>query len=219
MKIGIRKTFTFCIIITVLITGKIGLAQEVENRYKTRTELELSFKPIKKLKLTFMPQLRFDEDFSLDKYLFQTGAEYKVLKIIELGATYRFVINPRETKDTEYFNRFAFSATVKKEFGDFEPTFRLKYSNYADDDISDKNFMRYKASLKYDIPDRKFTPFLGAEFFQQTDGGDLYKIRYSTGVDYKLFKKNFVGVNYKFDYYKKEYLNKHIISLGYKMKL
>lgn len=165
-----------------------------------------------------MPQLRFDKDFSLDKYLFETGAEYKALKFLELGASYSFIANPRETKDTEYFNRYALSATVEKEYGRFEPSFRLKYSNYADDDVSDKNFIRYKAALKYNIPDCKISPNVGAELFQQFDEGDLYKMRYSAGLDYKLFKKNYIGVSYKFDYYNKEYTNKHIFSLGYKIK-
>lgn len=202
----------------ILLFASPAIAQEVDNEMQMRTELDLSYKPIKKLKLTFMPQLRFDEDFSLDKYLFETGVEYKPIKFLELGATYRFVVNPRDTKDTEYFNRYGFSATAKKEFGRFEPAFRLRYSNYADDDVSDKSFIRYKASLKYDIPNCKITPFVAAELFQQTDGGDLYKMRYSTGVDYKLLKKNYIGVSYKFDYYNTDYLNKHIISLGYKFK-
>ena len=165
-----------------------------------------------------MPQFRFDENFSLDKYLFEGEAEYKVAKFLDVAATYRFVVNPRDTKDTEYFNRYGFSATAGKKFGNFESAFRLRYSNYADDDVSDKSFMRYKASLKYDIKDCKLTPFVAAELFQQTDGGNLYKMRYSSGFDYKLFKKNYIGVSYKFDYYNTDYLNKHIISLGYKIK-
>lgn len=218
MNKKIRIIFACILVVIITIAGKTSTAQEIENDFQTRTELELTYKPVKKLKLSFSPQLRFDENFSLDKYLFEGGAEYKAFKFLELGATYRFVVNPRDTKDTEYLNRLAFSATVKKKFGDFEPAFRLRYSNYADDDVSDKSFIRYKASLKYDIPDCKITPFVAAELFQQTDGGDLYKMRYSTGLDYKLFKKNYIGVSYKFDYYNTDYLNKHIISLGYKIK-
>lgn len=218
MKIEINTIFTYCVIAILLIAGNTVFAQEIENKYQSRTELELSYKPIKKLKLTLIPQLRFDENLSLDKYLFEGEAEYKAFKFLELGATYRFVVNPRETKTTEYFNRYGFSATAKKEFGSFEPAFRLRFSNYADDDIDNKTFMRYKTSLKYDIPKCKITPFVAAELFQQTDGGDLYKMRYSTGFDYKLFKKNFVGASYRLDYYNKEYKNKHIFSVGYKIK-
>lgn len=204
-------------LLLLLLVTTVG-AQDVENELQLRTKLDLSFKPIKKVKFTISPELRFDENFSPDKYLFEAGVEYKAFKFLELGATYRFVANTRETKDTEYFNRYALSATAKKEFGRFEPAFRLKYSNYADDDVSDKNFMRYKASLKYDIADCKITPFVAAELFQDFDSGDLYKMRYSAGLDYKLFKKNYIGVSYKLDYYNKDYLNKHIISLGYKIK-
>ena len=218
MKITLKTIWTYGLITILIGSARIVKAQVVENELQTRTELELSFKPVKKLKLTFMPQLRFDEDFSLDRYLFETGAEYKPLKFMELGAAYRFVVNPRDTKSTEYFNRYSFSATAKKEFGRFEPAFRLRYSNYADDDITDKNFIRYKASLKYDIANCKLTPFVASELFQQADGGGLYKMRYSTGLNYKLFKNNYLGVSYKFDYYNTEYLNKHIISLGYKIK-
>lgn len=212
----INKISTLALILLLLVTT--AKAQEVDNEFQTRTELKLSYKPIKKLKLSILSQLRFDENFSLDNYLFEGEAEYKVLKFLKLGGTYRFVVNPRDTKDTEYFNRYGFSATAKKEFGRFEPAFRLRYSNYADDDVADKNFMRYKTSLKYDIPKCKLTPFVAAELFQQFDGGDLYKMRYSTGLDYKLFKKNYIGVSYKFDYYQKEYKNRHILSVGYKIK-
>ncbi len=193
-------------------------AQEVDNELQTRTEVELSFKPIKKLKVTFMPQLRFDENFSLDKYLLETGAEYDLFKFLEVGATYRFIVNPRDTKDTEYLNRYGLSVTTKTELGRFEPSFRLSFTNYAEDDVDDKTFLRYKAGVKYDIPNCKLTPFVALEAFQELDEGDLYKMRYAAGIDYKLFKNNYLGLDYKLDYYQKEYTNMHIISLGYKIK-
>lgn len=210
--------YTYGLIALLILAGKTSGAQEVENEYQSRTEIKLSYKPLKKLKLSFTPEFRFDENFSLDKYLFEGGLEYKPLNFLELEATYRYVINPRDNKDTQYFNRFALSATAKKEFNRFEPAFRLRYSNDADDDITDKEFLRYKASLDYDIPNFKLTPFIAAEAFQQLDWGGLYKLRYSTGFDYKLFKKNYIGLSYKFDYYQNEYRNRHIISLGYKIK-
>ncbi len=193
-------------------------AQEVTNEQQTRTEFELVFKPFKKTKLSFIPQLRFDEDFSLDKYLVETELEYNAFKFLEFGATYRFEVNPRDTKSTEYQHRFSLDATAKNDFNRFEAAFRLRYSNYADDDITDNEFLRYKASLKYDIKKCKLTPMMAVEAFQQLDDGKLYKMRYTVGADYKLFKKNYIGLSYKFDYYKNEYKNKHIISLGYKIK-
>jgi hypothetical protein len=215
-KIRIINTCVLVAIIT--IAGKISSAQEVENDFQTRTSAELSFEPLKKLKLNLIPELRFDENFSLDKYLFEGETVYKPVKFLSLGATYRFEGNLRDNKDTEYFNRFAFSATAKKEFKRFESAFRLRYTNDADDETSNDDFLRYKASLNYNIRKSKITPFVGVEAFQRLSDTELYKMRYTAGADYKLFKKNYLGVSYKFDYYEKEYKNRHILSVGYKIK-
>ena len=218
MKIKIIPFRALLLTLLFFTAGVKIHAQEIENEFETRTEVELSFKPIKKLKLTFIPELRFDENFTLDKYLFEGEAEYKPLKFLSFGTTYRLLVNPRENKDTEYFNRFGFNTTAKKEFGRFEPAVRIEYSNYADDEITDKEYLRYKASVKYDIKNVKLTPFVSAEAFHDLKDSQLYKFRYSTGFDYKLFKNNYLGAAYKLDYYKNEYKNKHIFSVGYKIK-
>lgn len=208
----------FCLVALLFCLVPGAFAQETENEFQTRTLLDMSFKPVKKLKFTLSPELRFEDDFSLDKYLIEGELAYKAFKFLTLEARYGFVGNVRKEKDTEYFNRYAFSTTFKKEFGRFEPSVRFMYSNYADDDVDDKNFLRYKAKVKYDIPDCKITPYVAVQLFQDLDDGGLHKTRYALGADYKLFKKNYLGVSFKFDYYNTEYLNKHIISLGYKIK-
>lgn len=216
-KLQIRKPIPILLLI-LLLNGIDLSAQDIENNFKIRTSTELSFEPIKKLKLNFIPEFRFDDAFSLDEYLLEGEAVYKPVKFLALGATYRFVADLKKSKDTEYYNRFAFSVTAKKEFKNIESAFRLRYTNDADDDIGNIQFLRYKASLNYDIPKNKITPFIAVEAFQRLSDGDLYKMRYSTGVDYKLFKKNFIKLSYKLDYYQKEYKNNHILSVGYKVK-
>jgi len=218
MKNRTKIIYIYTFITLLFFASTKNQAQEIETDFQTRTALDLSFKPIKNLQLSFTPELRFDENFSLDKYVFEGGAEYKVLKFLELGATYRFGINPRDGKDTQYANRYSFSATAKKEFNRFQPAFRLSYTNDADDEVSNEKFLRYKASLDYNIRKSKITPFVGVEAFQRLSDADLYKMRYSAGLDYKLVKKNYLGVNYKFDYYQNEYKNRHIFSVGYKIK-
>lgn len=200
------------------MASNTAMAQEVENEFQSRIGLDLSYKPIKKIKLSFTPEMRFDENFSLDKYLFEGGVEYKPVKFLELEAIYRFAVNLRDNKDTEYANRYSFGATAKKEFGRFEPSFRLRYGNDADDAEDDEEFMRFKAKLKYDIANCKITPFVATEAFQELGDAELYKMRYSAGLDYKLFKNNYLQASYKFDYYNKEYKNRNIVSLGYKIK-
>ncbi len=208
-----------CLVLLLFLLNTLNIkAQEVENSSQTRTALTFSLKPIKNLKLDFTPEVRFDEGFSVGKYLIESEVSYKFFKFLSLGTSYRFVSNPRETKGTEYLHRFALSSTFKKKFNRFEPAFRLRYTNYADDE-SDKEFLRYKVSVKYNIAKSKITPFVGTEAFQQISGSsELYKMRYIIGMDYKLFKKNYIGVGYKLDYYMNKYENKHILSIGYKIK-
>ena len=218
MKNNTKIFYSYTFIILLLFVSTKNKAQEIETDFQTRTSAEVSFEPFKKLKLSLTPELRFDQDFSLDKYLFEGEVAYKPVKFLSLAATYRLGGNLRDNKDTQYFNRFAFSATAKKEFNRFEPAIRLTYTNDADDEINKEEFLRYKASLNYNIRKSKITPIVGVEAFQRLSDAELYKMRYSAGVDYKLFKKNYLGVNYKFDYYEKEYKNRHIFSLGYKIK-
>ncbi len=196
------------------------MAQDVENDFQYRTSFTLNTKLVKKLKLNLSPEMRFDEAFAMDKYLIEAKLAYKPLKFLAVGANYRFIGNIKKDKSTEYLHRFAFSTTFSKDFGRFKPAIRIMYSDYADDDESkDDKFMRYKGKIEYDIAKCKLTPFIGVEAFQQMSDSKLYKMRYSVGADYKLFKKNYLGVSYKLDYYQLEYRNKHIFSLGYKLKL
>ena len=194
-------------------------AQDVTNDLQYRNSFEIEYKPFKSLKMSLIPELRFDESYSLQKYIFESELVYRPLVFLSLDAIYRFTINPREEKDTKYLHRFAFSATAKQEFYRFEPAFRLRYSNYADDEITDEEFLRYKATLSYDIANSKITPVVAVEVFHQLDGFKLHKLRYSVGLNYKLFNNNYINLRYKLDYYKNELRNKHIISIGYKIKL
>lgn len=209
LKIGL-----VILIITSLYTQLS--AQEVVNENQYRTAIGIKYKINKSWKLDFAPEFRFDETLSLDKFLIDGKLKYKPFKLISFGATYRFEVNYREVKETQYLNRFGLSTTLKKKVGRFEPSFRLKWSNYADDEITDENFLRYKFYTKYDIPKSKITPNIGLELFHQlSNSPKLYKVRYFIGLDYKISKKNYIGLNYKLDYYKYEYLNKHIFSLQY----
>jgi hypothetical protein len=95
---------------------------------------------------------------------------------------------------------------------------RLRYTNDSDDELSSGNFLRYKAGLSYDIPNCKFTPYLAGEVFQLlNDESNIYKYRTAIGGKYKLKKNHYLKLDYKFDYYKTAYKNRHVLSVGYKL--
>lgn len=191
--------------------------QEVNNEFQTRTEVKLSFEPLKGLSLSLNPEIRWDESFSVSKYMLESGISYKPIKGLSLGGSYRFIINPRETKSTEYLNRFALYTSYKMKIERFEPSLRIKYTNYTED-LTKGEFLRYRAKLEYNIKDCKITPLVSAEAFHYLEENLIYKMRYSLGAEYKINKKSSVGLGYMLDYYLTEYQNKHIIKIGYKYK-
>lgn len=210
----IQKRFkTIAVLVLLSITS---FAQDTENEGQFRTALELNYKIAEGLKLEFTPQIRFDEDFTVNKYLLEGGLSYKTFGFLYWGANYRLTIKPQEYLESEKYSKYGFSVTAKESYGDFTPSFRINYSNYADDDITDKEFLRYKAKVAYNVPNCKITPFVALEAFQEMEDKTLYKMRYSTGFAYKIKKNNYIKLNYKLDYYKQEYLNKHIITIAYK---
>lgn len=210
----IQKTLKTIILLTLLSVS--AYAQDVENEVQYRTSLELNYKIAEGLELDFMPQIRFDDDFSINKYLIEGELSYKTFGFLYWGASYRLTIKPQDYLKSEKDSKYGFSVTAKETYGNITPSLRINYSNYSDDDVIDKEFMRYKAKVKYDIPKCKFTPFVAIEAFQEMNDNKFYKMRYSTGFDYKVKKNNYIKLNYKLDYYNLEYHNKHIISIAYK---
>lgn len=218
-SIHLNSLFT---ILVIMAFGFNLVSQDIEQEYQIRTSAAISYKPVKKLKVVFSPEVRYDETLKIGRYLLEGKMTYKPIKHLFLTGNYKFIINPRQENPTEYFHRFGGGIIYKRTFGDFKPGFKLSYTNDSDDGDGDNesdNYLRYKGWVEYNIPDCKLTPEVGVELFQQLGTSGLYKVRYKAGFEYKLFKDNFIGVSYKLDYYMKKYTNKHIFSVGYKLKL
>ncbi|MFA9392825.1 MAG: DUF2490 domain-containing protein [Prolixibacteraceae bacterium] len=217
MKKLIKTQSRFLLILLVAgFTFQLS-AQEVENDFQTRTSLKLSYKPLKKVKLNFSPELRFNDNLQFDQYLFEGEAIYSPFKLINAGASYRFTGNKTGSGDYENRNKYALFVEAEKKLKRFTPSLKMSYTNTADDE-SNSHFLRYKASVDYNIRKSKFTPEISVEAFQDLGENNWYKMRYSAGLDYKIFKNNSIGIDYKLDYYMQEYHNKHIVSIGYKFK-
>jgi len=212
-----RGRIAFLAICLILFISH-GSAQETQNEFQLRNKVEASIKLFKKLRFNITPELRINEKFSVDRFLIEGELAYKPWKFLEFGASYWFIVNTRESKSTEYLNRYAFQVILSNWFKRFKPALRLRYTNYAEND-EDGQFLRYKASLKYNIPKCKLTPLVLVEAYHQLNDNYLYKMRYGIGAWYTIFKNNSIKLEYKFDYYMKDYINKHIVTISYKIKL
>ncbi|MFI3266141.1 MAG: DUF2490 domain-containing protein [Rikenellaceae bacterium] len=205
-------------VLVVLLCGfsTASFSQQLETVNQYRMGFEMDWSLVKGLKMSVEPQLRFGEKFKLENYNLDVGLRYKAYDFIYVSGTYRLIVDPNDEQPALTDHRYDFSVTARDKFGRFTPSFRIMYSNYIDEDITDEQFMKYRAMVKYDIPDCKITPYLSAELVQELDEGLIYKQRYAAGADYKVKKNRYLNLEYKLDYYSLKYKNRHIFSLGYK---
>lgn len=218
MRLIIRKKLTdiFLLLCILLCIRSLVYGQEIENRFQARTSISFSKKITKTIKFELAPELRWIEDLELDRYQLNSKIVFKPLDFLSLAACYRFIGNKRPEQETEYLNRYQFSAIFKTKIERWEPGLRISYTNYTDDSEG-KEFLRYKTLLSYDIKKCKITPETGFEVFHQLDLNNIYKCRFKLGVDYKLSKKLTLGACYKLDYYMTKYKNRHIVDLDLKV--
>ncbi len=217
------KIFRYIIASTALLLSAFTtpcLAQEVENvaQYRIGVEMDWKLFNVKGLKMSFEPQIRRGSGFSHESLTLETGLRYKTLGFLYWGANYRLTVEPSDVDfTTNKYGRYALSLTAKEDFGRFTPSLRVQYSNYTDEDVDDKKYLRYRAKLDYNIRKCPVDPYILVELYQDLSENLLSKARYGVGVDYKIKKDNYLNFNYKLDYYTLKYKNRHIFSLGYKV--
>lgn len=216
------KLLRFLLVGSLLI-GSIATASadnEVENveAYRIGVEMDWKLFDVKGLKFSLAPQLRYGEGFDYEQMVIETGVRYKTFGFLYWSANYRLTVEPTgEMMQTDKYGRYFLSLTAKESFGDFTPSLRAMYTNYTNEDVNDTEYMRYRAKVNYDIPKCPITPYLSTELFYDMDENLLNRTRIGAGVDYKVKKNNYIGLDYKLDYYALKYKNRHIFSLGYKV--
>ncbi len=227
--------FKKIILTPILLIGLVaavfadGTKDDIEVLYKYRFGVDFNIKLAKGLKLDLEPEFRFND--GLDQVHINGGLTYKTFGCIYWGATYRMVIDREEsdsysvtmmgnynTHDCSVYHRYAFDVTYKETFGRFTPSFRLRYNNFADEEVDDKEYMRYRAKVEYNIRKCKITPHIAIEAYQQMEQSKMDKMRYSTGFDLKTSKTSALTLDYKFDMFLNDYKNANIFCVGYKFK-
>ncbi len=203
----------------VLASYGAGTKDDVDVEYKYNIDFDFQIKLAKGLKLNLSPEFRFNDGY--DKLMLDGALSYKTFGCIYWGAMYRLEVDRIDgtySHETDLYHRYAFDVTYKDKFGRFTPSFRLRYNNFADEDIEDKEYLRYRAKVDYNIRKCKLTPYVAIEAFQKLEDNMLSKMRYSTGFDYKVNKSSSFSLDYKFDLFMLKYKNVNIFSAGYKYR-
>ncbi len=215
----IRLAFIMACLAT-FIAGPSRVAAQEETEWNTWTTFEVKKDITDRLSAYVAPQVRFAEQFEVDEYFIQAGVEYELFKFLEVGGNYRYLINERTSKSTEYFHRMAFDLVGKHDISRFELQLRTRYTNY--DELDDNEgfndaTMRYRLKSDYDIPNSKFKPLIGVEFFHQLEDKEINKIRYMAELAYKINKVHDIAIGYLMHAYMNEDRRANIVTLEYQI--
>ncbi len=209
----------FILILIISFITKILMGQETEWNYWTSVELNKDLN--KKISLSFSPEVRFTNQFNVDEYFFEAGADYKLCKYLKVGGNYRFLINEREKKSTEYYGRIALDLKGKYEINKLGIHLRTRYCNYSEFDSEEDNsaepYLRYRLKLKYNISKLNITPLVSMELFHQLNDNEINKTRTTVGLEYKMGKVSKLGLKYLVQNYLDDDYRKNILSLEYKI--
>ena len=192
----------------------IAVYAQSETEY--RFNVGFRYSPIKNLKLYLMPELRVDAG-GVDKALAEVEAKYAVLKILDMGVSYKAIFNFKNSGVTELSHRVAVYSEVEHKIKRFRPSLRAMFVNY-DEDEDASNFLRGRVKLEYNVRNVRIDPYVTAELYYQLSDGNVYKMRYAVGTDWRISKHHAVGLEYKLDQYTNSDKIKHIVGLGYTFK-
>ena len=160
----------------------------------------------KKFSLELQEEFRFDQNLRhFDVFHSSVGANYKPIKPVKLSLAYRFSANQTLENEVSFRHRLAFDASYRFNFQNFKFSYRSRIQSEVKNFNSSTNGKtpswewRNRLTVEYSI--KRFSPFVGAEvYYQIFDASDTEfnkawtKKRYRFGLDYRINKRNDIGV-------------------------
>ena len=207
------------LVLLFLLICAIFSAQAKTKEFGTWIELEFSKEFLKDFEFSIVPEIRLQDDFTVDEYMFDGVLSYEPWKFLKFSAAYRINTNVKKKED-ETTHRLAFDVQGKKDVGRFEASLRARYTNYTDqlDDVPGK-FIRPRIKLEYDIKGNKLRPFASYELFRNITEKDFQKARFDVGFTRKIGKIHRVGMYYRLQDYFSVRKSVHILGLEYRLKI
>ncbi len=210
----IRKT----ILLFFLIAGVLSATAKTD-KFGTWVELEFTKKFLKRFEFSIIPEIRWQDDFTVDKYQFDGRLGYEPFKFLSLGAAYRIKTNVKPKGD-EVTHRLVVDATLKKKIGRLKPSFRTRLTTYNNIDGDGRTtVVRPRVKLVYDIKGNKLTPFTSYEMFQNISAKELSKGRFDVGLSRKMGKVHRISVFYRMQHYYTDRQSIHILGIDYRFRI
>lgn len=209
------KKFVVCF----LLVASVFSASAKTEEFGTWYELELTKKILKRFEFSIVPDLRLQDDFTIDKYQFDAKLAYEPLKFLEFAVAYRIKTNVKN-KENEVTHRLVFDATAKTDIGRFSPSFRTRFVTYEDVDGERVNTIRPRVKLAYDIKGSKISPYTRYETYRDLVNNKFQKGRFDIGMTRKMGKYHRIGIYYRLQhFYNNQRNSMNILGIDYRFKI
>ncbi len=186
------------IFLFIYFLGYSSLQAKTE-KFGTWIEVEITKKFLKDFEFSFIPELRLQDDFTVDEYIFEGKLGYDPFKFLGFAAAYRLNTNVKKNED-EISHSAVFDVIGKTDFGRFSGSLRTRFTNDTDGgDVPWESFyFRPRAKLAYNIKGVKIEPYVSYEVFHSFREKEYYKGRFDVGFSRKFNKKHEFATNLRF---------------------
>jgi len=206
------------VFLLILFTAYYSAFAKTDN-FGTWIELTFTKKFLKDFQVSFIPEIRLQDNFMVDEYILEGKLGYDPFKFLDFAVSYRYNTNVRD-KGNVVSNNFVFDATGKLGFDRFDGSLRTRFTNESEaGDIPWETFyFRPRAKLKYNIKGSKIDPYVCYEFFYNIKLNNLFKGRFDVGVTRDFGKHHEVGLYYRLQDYFYERNSVNIVGINYEFK-
>ena len=205
--------------IILLCFAPVLLVQAKTEKFGTWIELTFTKKFLRDFEFSIIPEIRLQDDFTVDEYIFEGKLGYDPFKFLGFAAAYRHNTNVKKNED-EISHSAVFDVTGKTDFGRFSGSLRARFTNDTDGgDVPWESFyFRPRAKLAYNIKGMKIEPYINFEVFHSFREKEYYKGRFDIGVSRKFSKKHEIGLYYRLNDYFSDRNSIHILGINYGFK-
>ena len=196
-----------------------SIAHAKTEKFGTWIEVDITKKFLKDFEFSIIPELRLQDDFTIDEYIFEGKLGYDPFKFLGFAAAYRFNTNVKNNED-EISHSAVFDVTGKTDIKRFNASLRARFTNDSDggDVPWESYYFRPRAKLSYNIKGKKVEPYVSYEVFHSFREKEYYKARFDVGFSRKFNKMHEVGLYYRLNDYFSNRNSIHILGINYGFK-
>lgn len=208
----------FLLTAIILLIG-FTITHAKTEKFGTWIEVDITKKFLKKFEFSFIPELRLQDDFTVDEYIFEGKLGYEPFKFLGFAAAYRYDTNVKKNED-EISQSAVFDIIGKTDYKRFKGSLRARFTNDTDGgDVPWESFyFRPRAKLAYNIKGVKTEPYISYELFHSFREKEYFKSRFDVGFSRKFNKMHEVGLYYRLNDYFSDRGSIHILGINYGFK-